>query len=162
MTKTVFPSSLSQSAWLLISVAATPAKSTEAKRTLAATTIKYGDPADLQEYNGGRTFDDIKKHAETLGPSCSPANIDLCDDAKKADIKKFQAMSSDDREKQIKEKEEAMKKIEGDFEKFVEGLNKQYKEQSEKKDKDLAAIKDSGLSLLKSVNKFEANKKGEL
>jgi len=125
-------------------------------------TIKHGDPSDLQEYNGGRTYDDIKKHAETMGPSCSPANIDLCDDAKKAEIAKFAAMSADDREKQITEKEEAMKKIESDFEKFVETLNKQYKEESEKKETGVAAIKDSGLSLLKSVHKFETKKNSEL
>jgi len=116
----------------------------------------------LQDYNGGRTYDDIKKHAETLGPSCSPANIDLCDDAKKADIAKFAAMSAADREKSIEEKEAEMKKTESDFEKFVEGLNKQYKEESEKKDKTLAAIKESGLGLMKSVHKHEATKKAEL
>lgn len=37
---------------------------------------------------GARTFDDLKKFAEeNLKPMCSPKNIDLCDDEKKADIK---------------------------------------------------------------------------
>jgi hypothetical protein len=116
----------------------------------------------LQDYNGGRTFDDIKKHAETLGPSCSPANIDLCDDAKKADIAKFTAMSADARAASIKEKEDAQAKLEKDFEAFVEGLNKQYKEESEKKEKGVKDIKESGLGLMKSVHKFEAGKKAEL
>ena len=32
-------------------------------------TIKYGDPGDMKDYNGGRTFDDLKKFAsENLGP----------------------------------------------------------------------------------------------
>ena len=43
-------------------------------------TIKYGSPDDLQDYKGGRSFADLKKHAETLGPSCGPANLDLCDE----------------------------------------------------------------------------------
>merc|ERR1712151_221729 len=44
-------------------------------------TIKYGDPADLQDYNGGRSYDDLKSFAdENLGPSCGPANLDLCSD----------------------------------------------------------------------------------
>lgn len=56
-------------------------------------TLKYGDPADLQTYKGGRDFDTLKKFAdENLKPLCSPLNLDLCDDAKKADIKKYQEM----------------------------------------------------------------------
>jgi len=46
-------------------------------------TIKYGDPNDLQDYKGGRSFDDLKTFALGLGPSCGPANLDLCDDTKK-------------------------------------------------------------------------------
>ena len=55
-------------------------------------TLKYGDPTDLQDYKGGRDMKDLKKHVETkLTPMCSPKNIDLCDDAKKAEIEKFKA-----------------------------------------------------------------------
>merc|ERR1711933_287498 len=50
--------------------------------------IKYGDPDDLQDYKGGRSYDDLKKFAEGMGPSCGPANLDLCDDEKKAQIAK--------------------------------------------------------------------------
>merc|ERR1711966_263046 len=50
-------------------------------------TVKYGDPSSLEDYQGGRDFDSLKKHAETkLKPSCSPTNLHLCDDAKKAEI----------------------------------------------------------------------------
>jgi hypothetical protein len=55
--------------------------------------VKYGDPSDLEDYKGGRDLKDLKMHAETkLVPSCSPANINLCDDAKKAEIEKFSSM----------------------------------------------------------------------
>merc|ERR1719401_3390522 len=110
-------------------------------------TIKYGDPNDLQDYKGGRSFADLKKHADGLGPQCGPANLDLCDA---------------DKEKQIKEKEAEMAKLESDFKKFVEGLQKSYTEANEKKDKDVEAIKSSGLGLLKSVHAFEKKSKGEL
>merc|ERR1712013_41600 len=60
-------------------------------------TIKYGDPNDLQDYKGGRTFADLKKFADGLGPQCGPANLDLCDDAKKKQIADMQAMSASDR-----------------------------------------------------------------
>jgi len=56
-------------------------------------TIKYGDPNDLQDYKGGRSFADLKKFAADLGPQCGPANLDLCDDDKKAKIAELQKLS---------------------------------------------------------------------
>lgn len=120
--------------------------------------IKYGDPDDLQDYKGGRSFDDLKKFAEGMGPSCGPATLELCDDAKKNDIAKIQAMSDSEREALIKEKEDSLSKLEADFKAFVEGLQKQYKEESTKKDEAVEAVKSSGLGLLKSVHNFEKKK----
>merc|ERR1712113_93357 len=118
-------------------------------------TIKYGDPDDLQDYKGGRTFSDLKKFAEGLGPQCSPGNLELCDEDKKKQINEFLAKSATEREEMINEMETKIKTLESDFKAFVEGLNTQYKENSEKKAKDIEAIKSSGLGLLKSVHAFE-------
>ena len=53
-------------------------------------TIKWGDPADLQDYKGGRDYASLEKFAkENLKPMCSPKNVDLCEADKKADIEKF-------------------------------------------------------------------------
>merc|ERR1712060_947313 len=58
-------------------------------------TIKYGDVSDLQDYNGGRSLDDLKKFAEeNLGPSCGPSNLDLCPEDKKAKFEGFMKMSA--------------------------------------------------------------------
>merc|ERR1712037_683677 len=124
-------------------------------------TIKYGDPNNLEDYKGGRTYDDLKKFAdENLGPSCGPNNLDLFDAEKKALIQKFQAMTAGDLDAAIKEKDDAMKKAESDLEAFVKGLQKQYEEANTKKDADVAAIKDSGLGMMKAVK--AAGKKDEL
>jgi len=58
--------------------------------------IKYGDPNDLQDYQGGRSYDDFKKFAdENLGPTCGPGdNIELCDAETKAAIEKYVSMSA--------------------------------------------------------------------
>merc|ERR1711879_492790 len=115
-------------------------------------TIKDGDPNNLEDYKGGRTYDALKKFAEeNLGPTCGPANLDLCDDEKKAEITKFQAMSKEDLAKSIKEKEDEMAKLEKDFKEFVEGLNKQYQDKSKEKDDGVEAIKKSGLGMMKAV-----------
>ena len=115
-------------------------------------TIKYGDPNDLQDYKGGRDFAALKKFADGLGPQCSPANMDLCDDAKKAQIKEFMALGSDKLATMIKEKDAEVEKLESDFKSFVDGLQKQYSEASDKKDKDVEDVKSSGLGLMKSVS----------
>lgn len=58
--------------------------------------IKYGDPGDLKDYNGGRTYEALKKFAdENLGPTCGPDNMDLCDEATKTIINKLMEMSAD-------------------------------------------------------------------
>jgi len=125
-------------------------------------TIKYGDPSDLQDYKGGRDYAALKKFADGLGPTCSPSNIDLCDDEKKAKIEEFKKLGADARDKMIKEKEAESAKLEADFKTFVEGLQKQYKEESEKKDKAVEDLKAAGLGLLKAVHAHEKKAKSEL
>jgi len=115
-------------------------------------TIKWGEPSNLQDYEGGRSFDDLKTFAdENLKPMCSPANIDLCDDDKKAEIEKFQALSEDELKEQIKAKEDEQEKAEADFKKAVEKLQKKYEKLQRKKDRKLKEVKESGLGLMKAV-----------
>mmetsp|Transcript_114553 Transcript_114553/g.255633 ORF Transcript_114553/g.255633 Transcript_114553/m.255633 type:complete len:130 (+) Transcript_114553:240-629(+) len=57
-------------------------------------TIKYGDPTDLQDYKGGRSYEDLKKFAEeNLGPQCGLKNLDLCSEEHKAKLETFAKMS---------------------------------------------------------------------
>jgi hypothetical protein len=67
-------------------------------------TIKYGDPNELKDYNGGRSYDDFKKFAtENLGPQCGPGeNIDLCSADVKAKIEGYLKMSADRMEGKIR------------------------------------------------------------
>jgi len=65
-------------------------------------TIKYGDPAEFQDYNGGRSYEELKKFAdENLGPTCGPANLDLCEDGPRAKIEKFMGMTVERLENKI-------------------------------------------------------------
>merc|ERR1712025_890151 len=77
-------------------------------------TIKWGDPSSLEDYQGGRDYEALKKFAkENLKPMCSPANLDLCDDEKK---------------KKIEDKKEEMKKLETTFEEELKKLQEQYEQ----------------------------------
>jgi len=141
-------------------------------------TIKHGDPSDLQDYQGGRTLDDLRSFATAnLGPQCGPKYLDLCDDEKKAEIAKYSAMSATDLTAFVQAGKDKMEKLEGDFKEFVDGLDKQmkevaadekdallerlraeYKEKNDKKDADVAEVKASGLGLAKAVSAFTASK----
>jgi len=123
-------------------------------------TLKWGDPAALEDYQGGRDYKTLKTFAEEkLKPMCSPNNLDLCDADKKAEIQKFMDMSDDDLEKKITEKEDELAAAEAEFKEFVEGLQASYQEGMKKKDDALDAIKESGLGLMKAV-KVSKKKKG--
>merc|ERR1712032_14229 len=115
-------------------------------------TIKHGNPDALEDYDGGRTFDDLKKFAEdNLGPVCSPGNMDLCSDEKKALIEKYMKMSEGKREAKIRMAEKKIQALEDEFEKWQKGLGEQYEAKEKEKENALAAIKESGLGLMKAV-----------
>ena len=66
-------------------------------------TIKTFSSSDTEgtDYDGGRTFDDLKKHAETLGPSCSIEHKDLCSAEDLKLLEKYAAMSQARRDAKI-------------------------------------------------------------
>jgi len=114
-------------------------------------TIKWGDPSNLEDYKGGRDYASLEKFAqENLKPICSPSNLDLCDDDKKAEIEKFLAMSGDDLDKQIAESDKKIEDAEQAFKKGVEELQASYQKMMEDKEKTVEDIKNSGLGLMKA------------
>jgi len=125
-------------------------------------TLKYGDPSALEDYKGGRDFAALKKFAsENLKPMCSPTNIDLCDDDKKAEIEKLQAMSAEDLDAAIAEKEKLLTEAEETFKSEVDKLQSKYQELMAAKEKTEADVKDSGLGMMKAVKAAKAKAGGD-
>ena len=125
-------------------------------------TIKWGDPAALEDYKGGRDYDSLKKFAEeNLKPMCSPSNIDLCDDDKKAEIEKFMAMTIEDLDKGITESEKLMEDAEEAFKTGVSALQEEYQKLMTKKEETLEEIKNAGLGMMKAVKTAKAKSGGE-
>jgi len=115
-------------------------------------TIKYGSPDALEAYEGGRDYKALEKFAnENLKPTCSPSNIDLCDDEKKAEIEKLQAMSPDDLAAAIKKGTKAIEDAEKNFKDEVSKLQKKYESLQKEKDATIEEVKSSGLGLMKAV-----------
>jgi len=122
-------------------------------------TIKWGDPSNLEDYKGGRDFASLEKFAkENLKPICSPANIDLCDADKKAEIEKFLNMDAAELSTLISESEKKIEDAEVEFKSGVEKLQKQYQDLMANKEKIQEDIKNAGLGLMKACKNFAAKK----
>jgi len=115
-------------------------------------TIKYGDPNNMEDYQGGRSYDDLLSFAkENLGPSCGPANLDLCDAEQKKSVEDAMALSAADLDAKIAEGEKKMEDAETTFKTELEKLQKRYEELQKEKDDTIASVKKGGLGMLKSV-----------
>uniref|UniRef100_A0A7S2AD48 Thioredoxin domain-containing protein n=1 Tax=Alexandrium andersonii TaxID=327968 RepID=A0A7S2AD48_9DINO len=125
--------------------------------------IKWGDPDALEDYDGGRDYDSLKKFAkENIMPLCSPANMDLCDEDKKKAIAELQALSAEELTAKIEAKQKEQKEAEEEFETEVKALQEKYQQLSKEKDEKIAAVKASGLSLMVSVQSHAKKAKTEL
>jgi len=125
-------------------------------------TLKYGDPNNLEEYDGGRGYDELLTFAkENLGPICGPDNMDLCDDEQKAKIELLIAKGLLQLTIEIDELEEIMKSIEENFNTGVQKLQTRYKELETEKEETIAAAKDKDLGLMKAVRSSLETKAAE-
>jgi len=123
-------------------------------------TIKWGDPSSLEDYEGGRDYDALKKFAkENLKPMCSPANIDLCGDDKKAQIAKLQALPLEELEKQIADKKKEIDDLGTKFDTDVKELQATYEKLQNDKKTTIEEIKASGLGLMQAVQAAAAKPK---
>jgi len=92
------------------------------------------------KYEGGRSYDDFKKFAdENLGPSCSPADLDLCDDDQKAEIAKFQAIPIEELKATVAERTKAAEDAEKTFKDEVSKLQSKYESLMKEKDETVEA-----------------------
>jgi len=115
-------------------------------------TIKWGDPNALETYESGRDYDSLLEFAqENLKPTCSPANIELCDAERTAQIEKYSSMSDADLAAAIKEGDEKMEAAEKHFKDEVSKLQSTYEGLMTAKDEAVEAVKDSGLGMMKSI-----------
>lgn len=128
-------------------------------------TIKYFTGATAAEgdsYEGGRDFDSLKKFAEeSLGPSCSPKDRDLCSAEQLEKIDAVAAMSAEDRQAAIDKEVAAQEAAEKLFKDELQKLQDNYKKLQEDKDATIAEI-GPRLKILRSVHAHAAAPKDEL
>eukprot|EP00543_Licmophora_paradoxa_P003731 CAMPEP_0202456452 /NCGR_PEP_ID=MMETSP1360-20130828/13700_1 /ASSEMBLY_ACC=CAM_ASM_000848 /TAXON_ID=515479 /ORGANISM="Licmophora paradoxa, Strain CCMP2313" /LENGTH=173 /DNA_ID=CAMNT_0049076255 /DNA_START=42 /DNA_END=566 /DNA_ORIENTATION=- len=119
-------------------------------------TLKYGDPADLEEYDGGRSYEDLIIFAtEYLKPPCSPLNTDLCDAEMKKVIDDYKAMDTSELLDLVDQEEEKLADVVAKYEKEVEKLQQAYGQLTKEKEDAIEAARGEGLDLLKPVIAFK-------
>ena len=111
-------------------------------------TLKYFNPPDEtgEDYKGGRSFDDLKKFADTeLGPGCSVDTIENCSDQQKKDLETYIAMKAEERDAMLKELKESVETAEKTHEALLKELQETYKKSMD----DLEALKGSSAPKIK-------------
>jgi len=115
-------------------------------------TLKYGDPNNLEDYKGGRDYDDLLKFAkENLGPACGPGNMELCDAEQKSKIEAIMAKGIEALEAEIKELDDTITSAEENFESEVKKLQERYEKLTKEKDEAVETAKGKDLGLMKTV-----------
>lgn len=119
-------------------------------------TIKYGDPAgEMTKYEKGRDYDSLSAFAkENLGPTCGPANMDLCGAEEKAEIEKYQAMPDSEIDALIKDGDDKIAAAEAKFKSALEELQATHKKLEEAKANTKKEVEASGLAMLKVVKGY--------
>merc|ERR1719219_1588820 len=83
-------------------------------------TLKYGDPNNLEDYQGGWKYKSLKKFAyENLKPICSLENLEPCNDEQKEKIATLTKMGIEDLSEMIRSLEA---QIEEEIKKLSQGL----------------------------------------
>jgi len=125
-------------------------------------TLKYGDPNNLEDYKGGRDYDDLLTFAkENLGPTCGPENMDLCDAVEKATIEAIQEKGLETLEAEIKQLDDSIKEAEEHFEVELKKLQETYEQLQKDKDAAVADAKAKDLGLMKTVHAHLKSKAGK-
>ena len=118
-------------------------------------TLKYGDPNDLEEYDGERTFEDLSSFAEeNLVPICSSDRLDLCtDEEQKRMIQNYMVLDETKLQQLIKDEEIKLEEAEKTFEAKIEHLSKEFETAQRIRDEAIEAVMNGDLGLMKSVQK---------
>jgi hypothetical protein len=126
--------------------------------------LKYGDPDDLQDYNGGRSYAELLKFAEdNLGTSCSPDTLDLCSEEDKAKIEKFMKMEVAELDEELAKISKTVNEIVEKGKAAADKLNEKVKKvqkriEVEKKNKGETVKleqKKIGLNMMKAVSSYK-------
>jgi len=103
-------------------------------------TIKHGDPANLEDYKGGRDDAALKKFAAGLKPSCNVVSLENCDPEQVTAIKAYQDNTEEELQEMVDSEEKERTGAEELFKTEVEKLQKKYEALTADKESSLDEI----------------------
>lgn len=126
-------------------------------------TVKYGDPANLEDYKGGRDADSLKKFAAELKPSCNVDTLENCSDEQKSAIETLSSQTVEDLKAIVEEEADERKSAEQLFDTSVKNLQAGYQDLLSQKSTSLQEIKDKyNIGIVNAVLNAKNSKKDEL
>tara|TARA_B110000091_G_scaffold105986_1_gene114998 strand:- start:1079 stop:1726 length:648 start_codon:yes stop_codon:yes gene_type:complete len=126
-------------------------------------TIKHGDPANLEDYQGGRDEAALKKFAAGLKPSCDVGTLENCDPEQLTTIKAYQDNTEEELQEMVDSEEKARTETEELFKTEVQKLQKKYEALSADKESSLDEIaKKYDISMVNGVLNNKKKGKEEL
>ena len=114
-------------------------------------TLKYGDPASLEDYQGGRDFESLNTFAMGIKPKCSAFNPDICSDEDREYLDGLLERDLSDLEKSLAEREALAKQVEEKMQQEVKNLQETYQTLRAATEKSIAEIRDASYGILKSA-----------
>ena len=114
-------------------------------------TIKYGHASALEDYKGGRDLDSLKKHAESIKPSCTTKRRDMCSTQEIEQLDDLMSKSKTELSQMIADQEAIIATLEEEFKTSVEALQKTYTDLLSVKTEKTAQVQASGLNMMRVV-----------
>lgn len=115
-------------------------------------TLKYGDPRDLWDYEGGRSFQEMHEFAqENLVPLCSVDHLELCDSDEKKILEDFLKMDKSELKGLIEAEEKKLTNAEAEYKATVNKLTKMYEEAEADRRKAVDEVMKGELGMMRQV-----------
>jgi len=114
-------------------------------------TLKFGDPFDLEDYEGPREYKELSAFAKQMKPVCSAGNLDACDAKSRAHVEELIAMPLEELRKKVAEGEAKIAKANTDFDEGLASLKAQANQLGETKAESIEKVKKDGLRMAYQV-----------
>ena len=114
-------------------------------------TIKYGDPSDFQDYKGGRDFESLDKHLQSLGPPCDVTTLEHCSEQQTDAIDKYKTKSVEELEALLETEARERNEAETTFTTEVKKLQDAYEKLMEAKEEAISKLSAYQTGIVKSL-----------
>ena len=89
-------------------------------------TLRFGDPAALEDYTGPRDAASLSAHAKTLKPPCALDKPELCDDEQMAELEHLLALAPEDLRARVEQAASEFAALEAQHKVAVHELQQEY------------------------------------